>query len=185
LNRTRRQGPATCGHRPHGGVPAGVMGLEVDPPAARASVSLAHFQPLGSTGVVLPWFLRARAGNYGREAGTDARKVADSQQVVRKVCLGKRTLDQESPGSSPGGATRRPDPTSLGRALSFLRAATGSPAHGRSMAHPLGRRRHHVQHRGLVGVLVARQPRRDILPAASRGHALSGRSFRSAAHFRR
>jgi hypothetical protein len=34
--------------------------------------------------------------NYGGEAGTDARKVADSQQVVENACLGKRTLDQES-----------------------------------------------------------------------------------------
>jgi hypothetical protein len=42
--------------------------------------------------------------NYGREAGTDARKVADSQQVVRKGCPGRRTLDQESPGSCAGGA---------------------------------------------------------------------------------
>jgi hypothetical protein len=43
--------------------------------------------------------------NYGWEAGTDAREVAVSQQVVRNICLGERTLDQESPGSSPGGAT--------------------------------------------------------------------------------
>jgi hypothetical protein len=40
----------------------------------------------------------------GREAGSDARKVAHSQQVVENACRGRRTLDQESPGSSPGGA---------------------------------------------------------------------------------
>jgi hypothetical protein len=45
-----------------------------------------------------------------------------------KVAPGCRTLDQESPGwpsaafgSSPGGATRRSDTTSVGRAFSFLR----------------------------------------------------------------
>jgi hypothetical protein len=61
---------------------------------------------LGCTAVVLPQFLRARAGTLRQESGTDARKVADSQQVVRNVCLGERTLDQESPGSSPGGAIK-------------------------------------------------------------------------------
>jgi hypothetical protein len=59
--------------------------------------------------------------NYGRNPGTDARKVADSQQVVRKGCPGRRTLDQESPGSSPGGATRRSDTTSVGRTFWLLR----------------------------------------------------------------
>jgi hypothetical protein len=32
--------------------------------------------------------------------------VAESQQVIGNVCLGGRTLDQESPGSSPGGAIK-------------------------------------------------------------------------------
>jgi hypothetical protein len=59
--------------------------------------------------------------NYGRNPGTDARQVAESQQVVLNVCLGDRTLDQESPGSSPGGATGRSDAISVARAFSFLR----------------------------------------------------------------
>jgi hypothetical protein len=33
--------------------------------------------------------------------------VTVSQQVVENVCPGRRTLDQQSPGSSPGGAIKR------------------------------------------------------------------------------
>jgi hypothetical protein len=67
--------------------------------------------PLGSVQRARPSeFCRSFSGheraNYGREAGTDARKAAVSQQVIRNVCLGERTLDQESPGSSPGGAMK-------------------------------------------------------------------------------
>jgi hypothetical protein len=56
-----------------------------------------------------------KSANADREEGTDTRKVAHSQQVVRNVCRDERTLDQESPGSppvafgsSPGGV-RPPD----------------------------------------------------------------------------
>src|SRR4051812_15951761 len=44
------------------------------------------------SGIRRPEFCRSFCGhepaNYRREAGTDARKVADFQQVVRNVCLG-------------------------------------------------------------------------------------------------
>jgi thioredoxin reductase len=68
-------------------------------------------QPVGA----MPWtapkqhcrsFSGHERANYGREGGTDAREVAESQQVFRKSCLGERTLDQESPGSTPGGAMK-------------------------------------------------------------------------------
>jgi hypothetical protein len=51
--------------------------------------------------VVCRSFSGHERANYGREAGTDARKVAVSQQGVRNACLGDRTLDQE--------AGKRPD----------------------------------------------------------------------------
>src|SRR5215207_8548118 len=96
-----------------------------------------------SSGSLLPFSGQKRAF-CGSEAGTDARKVADSQQVVLKGCPGRRTLDQESPGSSPGGATRRSDTTSVGRAFSFLRPLLAFllAVHRRLDPYPLRSSRH-------------------------------------------
>jgi hypothetical protein len=75
--------------------------LVIDPWATYPALQL-----LGFTAVFCRSFSGQNRANYGREAGTDARKVADSQQVVENACPGRRTLDQESPGSSPGGAMK-------------------------------------------------------------------------------
>jgi len=65
----------------------------------------------------------------------------------------------------------------VGRAFSFLRPLLPFllqflDSAGRSAAYQFGRRRHHLKHRGLVGVLVARQQGRHVLPATGRGHVL-------------
>ena len=67
-----------------------------------------RFHGGGSDSLSLPQFRRSFSeqsrANYVREADTDARQVANSQQVAELSCRGRGTLDQESPGSSPGGA---------------------------------------------------------------------------------
>jgi hypothetical protein len=105
--------------------------------------------------------------NYAREAGTDARKVAVSQQIVRKGCPGRRTLDQESRGSSPGGAIKPGNDLDVvglclsARYRSFAVVSRldlpGTPKLLRSF--------HYPQHRRLVGLLVAREKRVGVSPA--------------------
>jgi hypothetical protein len=91
----------------------------------------------------------------------------------RNPCLGESTLDQECPGSSPGGATRRPDTTSVGRAFRFYaRCYRFSTAPAARRVHKLGRATPSPPAYGLVGVLVTRQQGRHVLPAAGRGHVL-------------
>jgi hypothetical protein len=98
------------------------------------------------------------------KASTNARQVAESQQVARHACLSQRTLAQESPGwppaacgSSPGGATGRPDATSVVLGLPiFSRPAVVSPqfldrfASPSSKTHQVIGRRHHFEHRPLI-----------------------------------
>jgi hypothetical protein len=125
-------------------------------------------------------------GSSSREASIE--RSGSGEGIARggglRRTLTSAPLDQESPGSSPGGATRRSDSTSVGRGLRFCARcyrlfSSFLDCAGRSTAHLLDRRRHHLEHRGLAGVLMARQQGRQVLPATGRGHILERQSFRS------
>jgi len=67
--------------------------------------------------------------SFGR-SGTDAWFSLESRHFDGRAPPSRVSLDQESPGSSPGGAIRRSDTASVGRAFSFLaRPRSGTLAH--------------------------------------------------------